>query len=210
MKRRSFWLMVLLGGAALVGVMVLRPTAPRLTNFPPSATGPWVAFGDSLTEGHGAEPGGDYPSQLSRRLGIPIVNLGRGGVTTGEGLARVDEVVALRPRVVLLCLGGNDVLRQQSSAEMMSNLDAIIERLHHGGSFVVLLGIRSASLRDRNQKAFDRLARDRQVLLVPDLLDGVMFRPELMADPIHPNERGYAKIAERVEQRLAPWLPKLR
>src|SRR5437899_12650176 len=35
-------------------------------NDPPRATGPWVAFGDSLTEGYGASPGHDYPSLLSR------------------------------------------------------------------------------------------------------------------------------------------------
>src|SRR4051812_7363078 len=75
-------------------------------NLPPTATGPWVAFGDSLTSGYGANEGGDYPAQLSKRLGIAIQNLGEAGETSADGLKRIDRVEAISPRVVLLCFGG--------------------------------------------------------------------------------------------------------
>src|SRR6266568_4888953 len=61
-------------------------------NFPPSASGAWVAFGDSLTEGHGSSPGHDYPTLLSQRLGITITNFGRSGITTPDGLNRLENV----------------------------------------------------------------------------------------------------------------------
>jgi acyl-CoA thioesterase-1 len=178
-------------------------------NLPPSATGPWVALGDSLTEGFGASEGRDYPRVLSERLGFKIVNQGRSGDTTADAMGRLDEVLQLNPRVVLLCLGGNDVLQGSPRAEMLANLGAIIDRLHHGGSFVVLIGVRSASLRDRNEKFFHNLAREKRVFYVANILDGVFPKPIYMSDALHPNDEGYRLIAERLEKELRPLLPKL-
>ncbi len=47
------------------------------------------------------------------------------------------------------------------------------------------------------------------MLLVPNILEGILFTPSLMADQIHPNEKGYAKIAERLEVALPSFLPSL-
>jgi acyl-CoA thioesterase I len=178
-------------------------------NLPPSATGPWVAFGDSLTEGFGASPGHDYPSVLSQKLGMKIVNLGRSGDSTEDGLQRLEDVARLNPRVVLLCLGGNDGLQGRSRERMIINLSAMLDRLQAGGSFVVLIGVRSASLRDKNEKYFRKLAREKQVMYVPNILQGIFPKPIYMADALHPNDEGYRLIAERLEQHLRPLRPKL-
>lgn len=178
-------------------------------NFPPAATGPWVAFGDSLTLGTGAENGG-YPALLGPRLGVTLQNLGAAGETTTDGLRRVAEIETLQPRVVLLCFGGNDVLRGQSREQMFANLGAMIDRLHAQGSFVVLIGIRGASaLRDGNAASFRKLAEEKQVMHIPNLLDGLLSTPSLMSDYVHPNDAGYEKIAARLEAELRPLLKKL-
>jgi acyl-CoA thioesterase I len=179
-------------------------------NFPPAATGPWVAFGDSLTEGLGASEGNSYPAVLGRGLGLAIHNLGKSGETSADGLKRVEEVAQGKPRVVLLCFGGNDSLNQESRSQTFVNLGRMIDRLHQQGSFVVLIGIRSASLRDYNEKHFKKLAREKRVLYVPDLLRGLAFKPVYMSDAVHPNDAGYQKIAERLEKKLRPLMPKLR
>ena len=190
-------------------ILWLRTGGTRYANFPPSATGPWVAYGDSLTEGYGSSEGHEYPTRLGRRLGLTILNKGKGGDTTADGLKRLDEILPLQPRVVLLCLGGNDSLNQESKKETFANLAAIIDRLHQQGSFVVLIGIRSASLRDRNESHFQQLAREKQVFYVPNLLKGVAFKPVYMSDAIHPNDEGYDKVAARLEKALHPLLPNL-
>jgi len=100
------------------------------TNLPPLATGPWIAFGDSLTEGYGASEGNDYPTVLGRALGLTILNKGKSGDTTSDGLKRLDEILQLRPRVVLLCLGGNDSLNQESKQQTFANLSFIIDQMH--------------------------------------------------------------------------------
>lgn len=181
----------------------------NFVNMPPSATGPWVAFGDSLTEGHGAGNGG-YPALLSARLGVPIQNLGVSGETTSDGVRRLSEVESLNPRVVLLCFGGNDVLRNLPREQMFENISAMIDRLHAQGSFVVLIGVRGPSLLgDVNAKGFAELAERKQVMHIPNILDGLLGSPSLMSDHVHPNDAGYEKIAARFEEELKPLLRKL-
>lgn len=188
----------------------LWPTHVTYTNLPPHATGPWIAFGDSLTAGYGAETGADYPTVLGKRFGITIENFGRNGETSQDGLSRIDSVAQRQPRVVLLCFGGNDALRQVAREETFRNLGTIIDRLHQQGAFVVLVGIRSATLRDKNAPWFKDLARTKHVLLVPNILEDVLTHPNLMSDEVHPNDKGYAIIAERIGTALDPLMPQLR
>jgi acyl-CoA thioesterase I len=208
-SRRKFYLLV----AALCGVLFVWfwPGARwHQRNFPPAASGPWIAFGDSLTQGYGASSGADYPAQLSKLLGVPIQNLGAAGETSLDGLKRIAEVEALEPRVVLLCFGGNDVLQSLPRDQMFANISAIIDRLHARGSFVVLIGIRGPSIvGDANGKGFKLLAQEKEVLHVPNILDGILSQPTLMSDYVHPNDAGYGRIAERLEKALRPLLPKL-
>jgi lysophospholipase L1-like esterase len=204
-------LLVILGMmlAMVAFVIWLRRGEADYLNFPPKATGPWVAFGDSLTEGYGAASGQDYPAVLAQRLGVPIMNSGRSGDTTADGLKRFEDLARLQPQVVLLCLGGNDSLNREASKQTFANLGTMIDCLHQEGTFVVLIGIRSASLRDRNEKHFKKLAREKRVFYLPDMLRGLAFKPVYMSDAIHPNDEGYRRIAERLEKALRPLLPKL-
>lgn len=203
-----FGLLLLLG----LGWWLFGPSGPRdLKNHPPTATGPWIAFGDSLTEGYGASRGEDYPSVFSKLTGIKVKNLGIAGNTTQDGLSRLEEAAQMKPRVVLLCLGGNDTLRQVPRETTFANLGKMIDRFHREGSFVVLIGVQSASLlRDKNDEHFEQLAEEKQVLLIENILKGVIFDRSLMSDRIHPNDKGYEKIAKRFVEELTPYLPQLK
>jgi acyl-CoA thioesterase-1 len=206
----KLWKILILLVVIAAAIFVFRACRKaNFTNFPPTATGDWVAFGDSLTAGFGASDGNDYPALLSKSIGKPILNKGVPGETTENALRRVEEIVRLQPRVVLLCLGGNDGLQQLPMDKTFANLSTIIDRLHQSGSFVVLVGVRSASIRDHYEKSFKILAAEKQVLYVPNVLKGVLGNPGLMSDYIHPNDDGYKAIAERLEKILNPLLPNL-
>lgn len=182
---------------------------PKYKNFPPTATGSWIAFGDSLTAGYGASAGKDYPTLLGKSLGVKIENQGVIGQTTGGALGRLEAAAQSKPRVVLLCLGGNDGLQGLSREAMFQNLGKMIDRFHAEGSFVVLIGIRSTTLRDKNSDGFEQLAKQKRVLFIPDMLDGLLADPRLMSDQVHPNDAGYAKVVERLASELRPLLPQL-
>jgi acyl-CoA thioesterase-1 len=178
-------------------------------NLPPQAGTAWLAFGDSLTSGYGAAEGHDYPTLLGGKLGVKIINQGRPGETSQDGLARLDEALRLDPRVVLICFGGNDTLQAIPREQTIANVGAMIDRFVSHGSFVVLIGIRSASVRDKNDSLFKALARQKQVLYVPNFLKGVLGSPDLMSDYVHPNDAGYEYVAGRLEGILQPYLPQL-
>lgn len=178
-------------------------SSPAVTNYPPGE-GPIVAFGDSLVYGTGSTKEKDFVSLLSQQLGEPIENLGVPGDTTADGLERLGEVLERKPRIVLLLVGGNDYLRRTPPTETFANLSSLIDQLHEEGAVVVLLGVRGGVLRDNFSDSFEQLAKEKNTAYVSDVLSGLLGNESLMADQIHPNDAGYARIAERVYEVIQP------
>ena len=162
-----------------------------------------IAFGDSLTAGYGAPPGEDYPSVATKLSGLTIINAGVAGDTTESALARIDDdVLARDPRVVIVGLGGNDFLHGVGIDVTERNLREIVRRSEGAGAMVVLLGFHFPSLSANYGKMYERIARDERCLLIDDVLDGIESNPQLKADEIHPNGRGYEIMAKRVASPL--------
>lgn len=174
----------------------------RFANVP-SRGSSLIAFGDSLTAGQGATAGNDYVSDLSRLIGKPVVNAGVNGDTTADALARIErDVLSRDPKVVIILLGGNDVLNGVAVKDTQQNLSEIIDRIEVRGAAVVLVGIRSGLLKDPFGDMFSQLAREKKTAYVPNVLDSIWDRRELMSDSIHPNDRGYAIVAKRIAPKV--------
>ena len=179
----------------------------KIVNNPPLAAGPVVAFGDSLTAGFGSGgPGRDYPAVLSGLIGREVINLGVNGDTVSRAYGRIEKLEALSPSVVLLLLGGNDLLRRANLDESFALLGEMIRRIQSGGALVVLLGLDGLPLAAPRGKRYLETARTTGALLVPDILKDILGKGSLMADGIHPNGEGYRIMAERVAKALKPYL----
>lgn len=170
-------------------------------------------LGDSLTAGFGLPPQEALPVKLEKALkaagrDVTIANHGVSGDTTAGGLARLDWMLADKPKLVLVALGANDALRGTDPAETERNLDAIITKLKAEGVAVMLFGM----LGPRNfgpeyTKAFDalypRLAEKHKITLYPFLLEGVAMDRDLnQADGIHPNVKGVDVLVKRITPEL--------
>jgi acyl-CoA thioesterase-1 len=178
----------------------------KITNAYPQGVAV-VAFGDSLTSGYQMAAGESYPEQLSARIGRPILNRGVSGDSTAEGLARLErDVLGENPRIVIVALGANDMLRRQPIDPAFANLRAIVDRIQARGALVVLLGVDGPRMYGDWDGRYRQLARETGCVLVPDLLDGVIGDPALMYDQVHPNAKGYAKIAERIDSEIGEYL----
>jgi|SRR3989338_1822987 len=177
----------------------------EIRNYPSSGTD-IIAFGDSLVAGVGASPGHDFVFLLSQRVGQPIVNLGVSGDTTADGLARLSELDAYNPKVVIVLFGGNDYLRRVAQVQTFENLTEIVESIQTKGAIVLLLGVRGGLLNDHFDTEFKKLRNTHDTAYVSDVLDGLLGKQKYMSDEIHPNDAGYAYIAERVYPVLAPLL----
>lgn len=180
-----------------------------------------LAFGDSLYAGYGLDRGQSLPDAIQNRLrqrGInaTIVNAGVSGDTSAAGrqrLAFVLDNLPRKPDLVLLGLGGNDVLRQIPATETRANMTAMLDELRKRQVPVVLTGMRAPpNLGADYVAAFDGiwpdLAKRDQAGLYPFILDGVIGNPTLMqADRVHPNAAGVQRIADRVTPLVADRLP---
>lgn len=191
-------LLIAVGAAALTGLWFWGARPPRAAR--PTSGATIIAFGDSLVSGVGSTPGHDFVSVLSRRMGLPILNAGRSGDTTGAALARLDDdVLGRNPRIVIVLVGGNDFLRRIPRDDTFRNLDAIVSRIRDRGAAVVLVGVSAGLFTDEYGAQYDALARRSSAAFVPDILDGILGRADRTSDAIHPNDRGYAIIANRIE-----------
>ena len=185
-----------------VGIWYFWPEA-LVKNYPSTVTGPVLMFGDSLVVGVGSE-GNTLPQQLGRLVGTDILNFGVSGDTTRDGLARLDEAVAERPKVAIILLGGNDFLKKIPREETFANLEKIVTAFQAQGAIVMVLGVRSGLIGGGADQEYEDLAKDTGAAYVSDVLSGIFAHPDLMSDALHLNALGYGKIAER----LAPLLKK--
>jgi len=192
---------VLLALAVITAAVILWPRKPAtwpIRNAPPGA-GPIVCFGDSLTRGQGAEPEESYPAVLARLLGRDVLNRGRDGETSKRALERLDEdVLSLSPSIVIITLGGNDMLQRLPIADTVGSLRKIFERTLAVHAMVVFLAVHPPFINDERMNKVKDLCREIGVLYVDSVMDGMWRNRKVMSDDIHPNAAGYRLMAERV------------
>ena len=174
------------------------PTLPKLSSHDVI-----VAFGDSLTHGTGASADSAYPAVLATLTGHTVINAGVPGDTTASALLRLPDVLAEhKPRLVLLCLGGNDMLHKQPAAQTENNLRLLVQTIRASGAEVVLIGVPEPKLFGGAPDFYAKLAEEMKLPLEQDIFDDVLKDNRLKSDPIHANAAGYRRVAERMAEFL--------
>lgn len=170
---------------------------PKLTKLAPNDV--IVAFGDSLTFGTGANEAESYPVVLGRLIARDVVRAGVPGEQTEGGLARLQSVIdEYKPRLMIVCLGGNDMLRKVSEAQTRANLRTIIKTIQSQGIAVVLVGVPKPALVTSAAPMFEEIARELKIPYEGKIVTDVLYRPDEKSDPIHPNAKGYKRMAEGI------------
>jgi acyl-CoA thioesterase I len=198
-----------------VGVCFLAVTTAVI-----AATPQIVILGDSLTAGYGIQPTQAFPALLQEKIteaGLQweVVNAGRSGDTTADGLRRVSGVITPATKVLIVALGANDGLRQISPARMSSNLAAIIAKARtiSPSIKVILAGMQMPADWVGNvysaeyRAAFQKVAESQKTAFLPYLLDRVGGVVALnQPDRLHPTAEGQKIIADTVWRVLRPAL----
>jgi acyl-CoA thioesterase I len=162
-----------------------------------------LAFGDSLTYGTGAGTQEAYPHVLSTLISRQVVGAGVPGETTADGLERLPAVLDdVNPRLLLLCMGGNDMLRKVDPLDTEANLRAMVRLARDRGIQVVLIGVPEPALFGGTAGFYGKLARDMDLPLENQVMHEVLFDNALKSDPIHPNAKGYRRLAEAIAELL--------
>jgi len=168
-----------------------------------------LALGDSLTAPHGVKPGEDWPTLLAQKTGWVVVNAGVSGDTSAGALARLPALLdEHNPQLVLVSLGGNDMLRKLPQAQTVANLGSMLELVKARGARAVLLATPKPSIAGavfNSLSAADfyaDVAKDKKVPLIADALPEVLSDTALKSDQLHPNVAGHALLATRIFEAL--------
>ena len=182
---------------------------------------PIVALGDSLFAGYGVKPQESYPARLEAALraqgvNARVANAGVSGDTTAGGLQRLAftlDAQPAAPALVIISLGGNDMLRGMPPEQTRANLDAILTELDRRGIKAMLMGMLAPpNLGADYRAAFDgiypALAKKHDAALVPFFLQPVIGKPELIQDDrVHPTAQGINEIVAATSGAVAAALP---
>ncbi len=179
-----------------------------------------VAFGDSLFAGYGLDQKEGFAPELQATLkaagkDVRVHNAGVSGDTTAAGLRRLDFVLdslSRKPDLVILGLGGNDLLRGLKPVDTRANMEAMVRKLDERGIPVMLTGMLAppnlgTEFSDEFNIIYPALAKKYDIALYPFFMDGVVGQPDLfLPDGIHPNAEGIdiivGKIAPQVVEVL--------
>ncbi len=187
-------LAIALSLSALAACSGAPPPLPRL-----GADDVVLAFGDSITYGTGARPEESYPEVLAQLIGHRVVSAGVPGEVTANGLQRLPEVLdEVKPRILLLCMGGNDMLRKVEPVAIESNLRSMVRMARDRGIAVVLIAVPKPGLFSGNAAFYQAIARENDLPLEGDILKDILFDNQFKADPIHPNAKGYRRMADAI------------
>ena len=170
---------------------------PRLERLPADAT--VLAFGDSLTFGTGASEDESYPAQLEKLIARRVVRAGVPGEVTAQALARLPGALdEYAPRLLLLCIGGNDFLRRLGKQQAADNVRAMVKLAQGRGVEVLLIGTPEPGFSTSAAAFYADIAKEFRLPYEGAVIGDILIDRDLKSDPIHPNARGYRVMAERV------------
>ncbi|MCF2523537.1 SGNH/GDSL hydrolase family protein [Bradyrhizobium sp. G127] len=184
-----------------------------------------VAVGSSSTGGSGASsPAYSYPSRLERELrqrfpGAPITVLNRGvnGEDAADMMARMDEILGVKPDLVIWQLGTNTLLRDGSIPATGELLQAGISRIRKAGADVLLIDPQFAPRVNAKPAVNDMVgliayvAKQAHVPLFRRYVamrhwhedEAIAFDRFITADGLHMNDWGYSCLARLLADNIA-------
>lgn len=172
----------------------LQPLAPDATI---------LAFGDSLTYGTGTSRDKAYPAVLESLIHRSVINEGVPGEISKSGLARLGKLLAqYQPALVIICHGGNDILRKLDLSQSRENIQQMIDLTRQNDSQVVLIGVPEFGLFLNSAPMYQQLADENHVPIENEILGEIIGNNSLKADHIHPNTEGYQILAEKIADLL--------
>jgi lysophospholipase L1-like esterase len=159
-----------------------------------------LAFGDSLTFGSGADKGRSYPSVLAQLSGHRVINAGKPGEVTAEGARRLPALLDRhKPELLILCHGGNDLLRRLHKDTTRTNIETMITAAAQRNIPILLIGVPQPALMFLEPAGiYNEIAEKYGLAYESEILPAVEADNSLKSDRIHPNAAGYQQLADAV------------
>lgn len=185
-----------------IGLGACSDSKPQLPLL--SADAVILAFGDSLTFGTGANSEHSYPAELARLTGLTVINAGIPGEVTAQGVRRLPALLdRYKPQLLLLCHGGNDLLRKTGTAVTRDNIEKMISAADQRNIPTLLIGVPQPALMFLEAAPiYNEIAEQHGLVYEGEILPQVEADNKLKSDRIHPNAAGYRRMADAISQLL--------
>ena len=185
-----------------IGLGACSDSKPQLPLL--SADAVILAFGDSLTFGTGANSEHSYPAELARLTGLTVINAGIPGEVTAQGVRRLPALLdRYKPQLLLLCHGGNDLLRKIGTAMTRDNIEKMISEADQRNIPTLLIGVPQPALMFLEAAPiYNEIAEQHGLVYEGEILPQVEADNKLKSDRIHPNAAGYRRMADAISQLL--------
>ena len=162
-----------------------------------------MAFGDSITRGYGVPFDASYPAQLAKMTGLQIINMGQDRDRAIWAVSRFENAVAReRPDLVILCIGGNDILRKVPAEQIETGIRKMLDFAKAKRVPVIIIGMPRRLPVPLSHPLYAKLADEYGLWLEDNATKTYLFNDEYKSDLIHPNEAGYRLMAEAVAKLL--------
>ncbi len=168
-----------------------------------------VVYGDSLTSGYQLSEGDSYPAKMSKKIqevgftNVEVTNMSVAGETTAGGVERLNSLISKQPDIVVVELGGNDIIRGVDPNVIYQNLMHIVGRLKENNVYIVLIGMKAPpnmgdTYAQQVEAVYHRIATFYSTAFYPFALEGIFGNPEMnLADGYHPNGKGTDVMVEQ-------------
>jgi acyl-CoA thioesterase-1 len=176
--------------------------------WPPSKpTGSWdklIVIGDSISAADFSEGGDPWPYLLARDHGIRVENLAFSGAQAKSAAKHVAGKDLSRA-LVLLEIGGNDLLGETSKADFDRDLDQLLALVVRPDNAVVMLELPLPPLYNNFGAVQRRLSAKNHVHLIPKrYFADVIADPQNRVDGIHLSATGHQKMSDMIWHLISP------
>jgi len=154
-------------------------------------------IGDSVSAGMGNEEEKTWPEMFGQLTGLSTTNLARAGATVETALKKQVSAINNRDGVVILEIGGNDLLGYTDFAEFETHADAMLASLSsHQTVWLELPLLPQHYGYGRIQR---KLARKYKVTLLPKkVFVDVLKTKNATSDGIHLTQKGHEVMARQM------------
>lgn len=195
---------ILIPATAILAIALEAPYQ-RMPAVPHDQKSRIFVLGDSLSAQMSPQTE-SWPTQLAKRHMLNVSNLARPGESTLPG-RRQAEALPPDDGLVIIALGGHDVLGRRAPVEFETDLDYILTRARAGGRIVIMFELPLPPLHEQYGRIQRRLAERHGAYLLPKrILSLLLADSTATVDGIHFSATGHATLAEIVWNAIRPEL----